>query len=79
MFKSIVQMLLELWQDWGYNHYPGEPIPMPDHTFCNIQSEPPLSQIHSILSSSDAQCLSFCFPHKKSVGCHEVFRQSPQG
>ncbi|KAJ7407272.1 hypothetical protein WISP_127769 [Willisornis vidua] len=29
MDLSVVQMLLELWQAWCYDHFPGEPVPVP--------------------------------------------------
>ncbi|KAK4818862.1 hypothetical protein QYF61_020081 [Mycteria americana] len=53
--KSIVQMLLELWQAWCRDHFPGEPVPVTDHPpseepFPNVQSELPLMQLHSISS-----------------------------
>lgn len=27
-WESIVQMLPELWQAWGSDHFPGKPIPV---------------------------------------------------
>ena len=46
-------MLLELWQAWCRNQSPGEPIPVTDHPlseepFPNVQSELPLTQLHSL-------------------------------
>jgi len=42
-------------QGWGLNHCPGQPGPMPDHSFCkdifpNILSKPPLTQLEAIAS-----------------------------
>jgi len=38
---------------WGLHHLPGQPVPMPDHSFSreifpNIQSKPPLMQLEAI-------------------------------
>lgn len=40
------QTLLEFWQAWCCDHFPGEPVPVPDHhpseePFPNVQSELP--------------------------------------
>jgi len=42
-------------QGWGLNHPPGQPVPMPDHSFSkeffpNTQSKPPLTQLKAIAS-----------------------------
>ena len=42
-------------QEWGLNHLPGQPVPMPDHSFSkeivpNVQSKPPLMHIEVISS-----------------------------
>jgi len=42
-------------QGWGLHHFPGQPVPMPDHScskeiFPNIQSKPPLAQLEAISS-----------------------------
>ena len=55
MTKSIVQMLLELWQVWCHDHFTEEPVPVTNHPlseepFPNVQSELPLVQPHSISS-----------------------------
>ena len=49
MFESLVQMHLEFCQARCHDHFPGEPVLMPDHPFCeepfpNIQPELPLSR-----------------------------------
>ncbi|KAK4823893.1 hypothetical protein QYF61_007958 [Mycteria americana] len=43
-------------QGWRLNHFPGQPVPMPDNPFSevkfpNIQSKPPLAQLEAISSS----------------------------
>jgi len=42
-------------QGWGLNHLPGQPVPMPDHSFSkeifpNIQPKPPLTRLKAIAS-----------------------------
>ena len=42
-------------QGWWLNHCPGQPVPVPDHSFSkeifpNIQSKPPLMQLEAVLS-----------------------------
>lgn len=51
--ENVFQMLLELCQAWHCDHFPEEPVPVPRHPlgenpFCDIQSKPPLTQVHSI-------------------------------
>ena len=49
-------MFLEHLQGWELHHFPGQPVPVPDHcfgeVFPNIQPEPPLMQFEAIPSSS---------------------------
>jgi len=50
MFKSFVQALPELQQARYYDHFPGQPILVLDHTLCvepfpDIQAESPLLQL----------------------------------
>jgi len=45
-------MFFEHLQGWGLNHLPGQPVPMPDHSFSeeifpNIQLKPCVSNIQS--------------------------------
>ena len=49
-------MFLEHLQVWWLHHIPGQPIPVPDHSFKevvfpNIQPESPLAQLETIPSS----------------------------
>jgi len=49
-------------QGWRLHHLPGQPVPMPDHSFSkdifpNIQSEPPLTQLEAIASRPVASYL----------------------
>lgn len=51
--ENVVQMLLELQQAWCPDHFPGEHVPVPyqplgEGSFPNMQSEPPLTQLHAI-------------------------------
>jgi len=46
-------MLFEHLQGWGLHHFPGQPVPMLDHSFSeeifpDIQSKPPLMQLEAI-------------------------------
>jgi len=46
-------MVFEHLQGWGLHHFPGQSVPMSDHSFSkeifpNIQSEPPLTQLEAI-------------------------------
>jgi len=55
-------MFFEHLQGWGLHHFPGQPVPMPDHSsrkeiFPNIQSKPPLTQLEAIASRSVASYL----------------------
>ena len=55
-------MLFEHLQGWGLNRFPGQPVPMSDHScskeiFPNIQSKPPLTQPEAIASSPIARDL----------------------
>ena len=48
-------MVFEHLQGWWLHHFPGQPVPAPDHSFSkeifpNIQSKPPLTQLEAILS-----------------------------
>jgi len=48
-------MFFEPLQGWGLHHRPGQPGPMPDHSFSkeifpNIQSTPLLTQLEAIAS-----------------------------
>jgi len=53
--KCHLYTFFEPLQGWGLPHCPGQPVPMPDHSFSeeifpNIQSEPPLTQLEAIAS-----------------------------
>lgn len=71
--ESIFQMLLELWQTWGCDHHPGEPVPEPNHSlsekpFHDTQPEPSPVQLHAVSSglitvTHISACLSSS-PHK---------------
>jgi len=46
-------------QGWGLHHFPGQPVPMPDHSFSkeifpNIQSKPSLTQLEATASRTIA-------------------------
>jgi len=72
--KCHIYMFFEHLQGWGLHHCPGQPGPVPDHSFSedifpNIQSEPPLTQLEAISSHSIAgylgdghpSCQTSCF------------------
>lgn len=53
MSDIIVQKLLELWQAQCCDHFPWEPVPVPNFPLdeepsSDIQLEPPPSQLHAI-------------------------------
>ncbi|GAB0202878.1 cAMP-dependent protein kinase inhibitor alpha [Grus japonensis] len=59
MTESVIQMLLELSQAQCCDHFPREPVPVPDHPlseepFPDIQPKPPRLQLHSVPSGSIA-------------------------
>lgn len=49
--ERVVQTLLELWQDWGCDHLPGEPVQCPTTLWGKniflISSLNPLPQLHA--------------------------------
>jgi len=60
--KCHIYMLFEHFQGWSFNHLPGQPVPMPDHSFSkeifpNIQSKPPLTQLEATASCPIASYL----------------------
>ncbi|KAM4793343.1 uncharacterized protein ACIQIH_013099 isoform 1-T2 [Cyanocitta cristata] len=87
--ESIVQTLLELCHAWGCEHFPGEPVPVPNHPlseepFRNVQPKPPLTQLQTIpsgpVTDHHREEISVCpstSPHKEAVDCDEVSPQSP--
>jgi len=53
--KCHIYTFFEHLHGWGLNHFPGQPVPMPDHSFSkeifpNIQSKCPLVQLEAISS-----------------------------
>ncbi|KAK4811173.1 hypothetical protein QYF61_019804 [Mycteria americana] len=53
--------IIEVYQGWRLNHFPGQPVPMLDNpfsevTFPNIQSKPPLVQLEALSS-----CAIICY------------------
>jgi len=53
MSESVVQMLLELWQDQCHDHFCGKAVhPRGEVFFPDTQFEHPLLQFHAILSDS---------------------------
>ncbi|KAK4830892.1 hypothetical protein QYF61_013821 [Mycteria americana] len=53
--KQLIQTSFKYLQGWRLNHFPGQPVPMPDNPlgeekFPNIQSKPPLAQLEAISS-----------------------------
>ncbi|KAK4817862.1 hypothetical protein QYF61_001531 [Mycteria americana] len=53
--KNLIQTSFKYLQGWRLNHFPGQPVPMPDNPFSevkfpNIQSKPPLVQLEAISS-----------------------------
>ncbi|GAB0184693.1 hypothetical protein GRJ2_000934600 [Grus japonensis] len=89
MTESIIQTLLELSQARRCDHFPGEPVPVPNHPlseepFPDIQPKPPPSQLHSIPSGSitghqrkEISACPFAPPREEVVGRDEVSPQSP--
>ena len=59
MTKFVVQMLFELTQAWFHDHFPGDAVPVTDHTlseefFPNVQTELPMMQLNGISSCTVA-------------------------
>ena len=55
VLKCHVYMFFKHLQGWGLHHFPGQPVPMPHHSFSgeifpNIQSKSPLVQLEAIAS-----------------------------
>ena len=87
MTKSIVQMLLELGQAWCHVHFPGDPVPVTGHPlseehFPNVQSELPLTELHSISSClitghqrAEINISPSTAHLEEIVDCHEVTSQ----
>lgn len=53
IIKSTIQMLLEPWQVWCCDPFPGKPVPVTDHPLSEepspyVQSELPLAQLNAI-------------------------------
>ena len=62
ILKWHIYMFFKHLQGWGLNHLPGQPVPMPEHSFSkeifpNIQSKPPLRQLQAIASHPIASYL----------------------
>jgi len=60
--KCHIYTVFEHLLRWGLNHLPGQPDPMPDHSFSkdifpNIQTKPPLIQLDAITTGSIASQL----------------------
>ena len=60
--KCHIYTFFEHLQGWGLHHFPGQPVPMPDHSFSkeifpNVQSESPLTQLEAIASHSTTRNL----------------------
>jgi len=60
--KCHIYMFFEHLQGWGLHRLPGQPVPMPDHSFSeeffpNIPPKPPLTQLEAIASSPIASYL----------------------
>ena len=56
-------MFVEPLQGWELHHLPGQPVPMPGHSFSkeifpNIHSKPPLTQLEAIASRPIASYLA---------------------
>ncbi|GAB0194069.1 myocardial zonula adherens protein [Grus japonensis] len=89
MTESVIQTLLELSQARCCDHFPGEPVPVPNHPlgeepFPDIQPKPPLSQLHAIPLGSitghqreEMNACPFAPPREEAVGHDEVSPQSP--
>lgn len=59
MTKTIIQTLIEFWQLWCHDHFPGKPLPetnypFSEELFLNVQSEPSLTQLGFISLCPDA-------------------------
>jgi len=87
MTKSVIQTPLELRQAWCLDNFPGERVPMTDHhlneePFPNVQSQLPLTQLHSIslrpVAGHEREEISTSpstAPLEEGVGCDEVTHQ----
>jgi len=80
-------MFIEPLQGWGLHHYPGQPGPMPDHSFReemfpDIQSKPLLAQLEAISSHPIIGYLGAeTNPHLTTTSCQgavESEKVSPQ-
>ena len=81
-------MVLELWQAWCRDSFPGEPVPVTNHplseeSFSNVQSELHLTQLHSISLCpiighwrEEISSSPSTSPHEEGADCSEVSLQS---
>ena len=76
-------MFLEHLQGWWLHHLPGQPIPVPYHSFReavfpNIQLEPPLAQLEAMKLEPHLANLVFIHSHHKDrIQC--LSEQNPEG
>jgi len=62
ILKCHIYIFFEHLQGWWLNHFPGQPVPMSDHSFSKeifpkIYSKPPLTQLEAISSRPVASYL----------------------
>jgi len=67
-------------QGWGTHHCPGQPVPMPDHSFSkkifpNLQSKPALTQAEARTTLCTTACINMVI--QVHQGCAAVPTQQP--
>ncbi|KAJ7411709.1 hypothetical protein BTVI_48722 [Pitangus sulphuratus] len=81
MCLKVFEILLELCQAWCSDHFPGEPVPVLKHPLGekpspDIQTKPPLTQIHVVslspVTSYESEEISTC----PSTSSHEDVEES---
>ena len=79
MTESVVHTLLELWQAWCCDHFPGDPAAVPSQPlskepFPAIQPEPPpKEEVHAKMMETKTQSTA----HLGSVGRSSCFISTP--
>lgn len=90
--KCRIHMSLKYLQEWQLHHFPGQPLPVPKHFFCeeihpDIQSKPSMMQPQAICLSpvpchlgkfdSQVQHTAFSFVECHTVGCSSLTLACP--
>ena len=87
MTKKVVQTLLELQQVWCHDRFPEESVPVTNHPLSeepvpNVQSELPLTQLHSIslcpITGHQREGISICPSAASLKGSVDFHKVTPQ-